>query len=74
MVRTAVIDGAIYFGLADVLHVMKSSTTTTQAQAAILDGMGKGYVRSIPLATSGGEQNLLFVSEGALKTTQDFAS
>lgn len=65
-VRTAVIDGAVYFGLADVLRVMSSSTTTTQAQATILDGLGEGHVRSIPLVTPGGEQNLLFVSEGAL--------
>ncbi len=66
-VRTAVIDEAIYFGLADVLRVMSSSTTTTQAQATILDGMGDGYVRSIGISDSiGREQETLFISEGAL--------
>jgi anti-repressor protein len=66
-VRTAMIDEAIYFGLTDVLRVMKTSTTTTQAQSTILDGMGDGYVRSIAIIDSiGREQETLFISEGAL--------
>ena len=61
------IDEAIYFGLTDVLRVMKTSTTTTQAQSTILDGMGDGYVRSIAIIDSiGREQETLFISEGAL--------
>jgi anti-repressor protein len=65
-VRTAAIDGAIVFGLADVLKAMKSSTTTTAAAAMILDGLGEGYVRNIPLATPGGEQDTIFVLEAGL--------
>ena len=66
-VRTAVIDEAIYFGLTDVLRVMKTSTTTTQAQEMILDGMGDGYVKSILIPDAlGREQETLFLSEGAL--------
>ena len=65
-VRTAVIDGEIYFGLADVLKAMKSTTTTSQAQESIFDGLGKGHVIVSTLSTLGGEQNLLFVDEAAL--------
>jgi phage antirepressor YoqD-like protein len=66
-VRTATIDGSIYFGLSDVLRVMKSSTTTTAAVAMISEGMGDGYVKSIIIPDAiGRAQETLFLSEGAL--------
>jgi anti-repressor protein len=65
-VRTAMIDGEIAFGLADVLKAMKSTTTTSQAQESIFDGLGEGHVIVSTLLTSGGEQNLLFIDEAAL--------
>lgn len=65
-VRTATIDGNIVFGLADVLLAMRSTTTTTAAAAMILDGLGEGLVSNIPLATPGGEQDVMFVHEAGL--------
>ena len=65
-VRTATIDGEIVFGLADVLNAMKSTTTTTQAQSLISEGLGDGYNIVIPLATPGGEQDTIFVFEAGL--------
>jgi anti-repressor protein len=65
-VRTAMIDGSIVFCMADVLRAMKSSTTTTQAQESILDGLGEGHVIVSTLLTSGGEQSLIFIDEAAL--------
>jgi anti-repressor protein len=66
-VRTAMIDGAIVFGLADVLNAMKSTTTTAQAQSLISDGIGDGYNIVVSVADSiGREQDTIFVFEAGL--------
>ena len=66
-VRTAMIDGAIVFGLADALKAMKSTTTTAQAQSLISEGLGDGYNIVVPIADSiGREQDTIFVFEAAL--------
>lgn len=65
-VRTFMIQGEIAFCLVDVLKAMASSTTTTQAQSLLLEGLGEGFVIVIPLQTAGGLQETLFIQEAGL--------
>jgi anti-repressor protein len=65
-VRVAEIDGQSYFALKDVLSAQGTSTSTNQAISAINKGLGKGYIKVIPLETSGGIQDTKFVAEPAV--------
>ena len=60
-------DGEIAFCLSDVLNAMNSTTTTTQAQSLISEGLGDGYNILIPIPDSiGRAQDTAFIREAAL--------
>lgn len=55
-----------WFVLKDVLAVMGSGTSTTNALDSIKIGLGEGYSKSVPLETQGGIQSVMIVSEAAV--------
>lgn len=65
-VRTIADDeGEPWFVLRDLMDAMGSKTKRQDAVASIEQGLGEGWVKNLPLQTSGGEQTATIVSEAA---------
>jgi anti-repressor protein len=62
-IRTGDIEGQPVFCLVDLLAAIKSKTDTNDAKASITDVFGEGQVINLPLETTGGIQDVLFVFE-----------
>ncbi len=62
-IRAGQLDGQPVFCLADLLAAIKSKTTIGDAKLSILDILGEGYVINLPLKTTTGIQDALFVFE-----------
>lgn len=58
-------DGSVSVCLTDLLRASGSSTETAPVVAQIEKTFGKGLVINLPLETTGGVQNLIFISEYA---------
>lgn len=66
-IRTLQKEGEYWFVLRDVLTAMGSKTTTYSAQTSIHEGLGDGYVTSLPISDRLGRgQNALVVNEPAI--------
>ena len=59
-------DGEPWFVLRDVLKAMGSSVPVTTAKASIVEGLGDGYVKTVPIQTQGGAQQITIVNESGL--------
>lgn len=60
-------DGSAWFVLKDVLQAMdRKGTRSNEAKASIDDGLGDGYVKTVPLQTAGGKQNTIIINEPAV--------
>ena len=65
-VRVVDQSGQSWFILRDTLQAMGTSVRTNVAKIDIEQGLGKGYINSIPLQTPGGVQETIIVSEPAV--------
>ena len=65
-IRTGELDGSPVFCLSDLLAALKSKTTLGDAKLAVSDVFGEGYVINLPLETTTGTQNAVFVFESGL--------
>ena len=65
-IRTAIVDGDIVFCLSDCLKSINSNTIVSNAEKAIIEGIGKEFLIKKPLATNGGMQKATFVFEAGL--------
>ena len=59
-------DGSVWFVLKDVLTAMgRKGSRTNEAKASVDDGLGKGHVKTVPLQTAGGLQEITILNEPA---------
>lgn len=65
-IRTGELDGNPVFCLSDLLAALNSKTTLGDAKLAISDVFGEGYVINLPLETTTGIQDAVFVFESGL--------
>jgi prophage antirepressor-like protein len=59
--------GEPWFVLRDVIEALgRKGTRTNEARSSIEQGLGDGYVKTVPLQTSGGVQNVILINEPAV--------
>lgn len=65
-VRVVEINGEPWFAVRDILAAIESATKVTTVRSLIEDGLGKGYESVVPLPTSQGVQQTVFISQVGL--------
>lgn len=60
-------DGSVWFVLRDVLDAMlRKGSRANEAKSSIEDGLGEGHVKTVPLQTAGGLQEITVINEPAV--------